>query len=411
MSDDNLKSNIKKPKIFYCSSCLYPSSSAVSLQFDDNLVCSGCTTSREKIELNWDITRKELDILLSQYRDKFNSTYDCIIPVSGGKDSYYQAHIMKELNMNALLVTYNANNYSEEGLENLHNMKEAFGFDHIFFTPAINTLKKLNRLGMLIMGDMNWHAHCGIFTYPIQVAVNLKIPLMIWGEHGRTDLGGMFSHTDKIEFTYRERLEHACRGYEWFDIIKLGEKFGEKLNSKEMGPWIYPNDEQIQKIGVRGIFLSNYIKWEANEHIELVKKKYGFKESKKEFERTYRKMSNLDDIHENGIHDYLKFIKFGYGRTSDHGSKDIRANILKRSEAIKEVMKRDHIKSKDLKRWLKYVGWDETTFDKVSDQFRDPRVWWIKDGKWFKQNIDGTESSYGKVKLEKKETNRFYKEG
>ena len=190
---------------------------------------------------------------------------------------------------------------------------------------------------MLVMGDMNWHAHSGIFTYPIRVAVEKNIPLMIWGEHGRTDVGGMFSHNDFIEFTYRERLEHACRGFEWDDMIKFGEKYSESLTEKEMYAWIYPSDEEIERVGVRGIFISNYVKWEANEHLKLVKEKYGFLESEVEFERTYRKMSNLDDMHENGLHDYLKFIKFGYGRTSDHASKDIRANLMDRKKEYKKL--------------------------------------------------------------------------
>ena len=131
------------------------------------------------------------------------------------------------------------------------------------------------------------------------------------------------------------------------------------------------------------------------------KKKYGFLEQKKPFERTYRRASNLDDIYENGIHDYLKFVKFGYGRATDHACKDIRAKIMSRKKAIKEIKKRDHIKSKDLKIWLKYVGWNEKKFDDVANTFRDPRVWWIKDGKWTKNNIWGNMQKYQNIKISK----------
>ena len=108
--------------------------------------------------------------------------------------------------------------------------------------------------------------------------------------------------------------------------------------------------------------------------------KYNFKEIEEPFERTYRRMSNLDDMHENGIHDYMKFVKFGYGRCSDHVSKDIRSGKLNRDQGILEVKSRDHIKPKDIYRWLDYVGWTEKKFDEIADTFRDPRVWWIK--KW-----------------------------
>ena len=119
-------------------------------------------------------------------------------------------------------------------------------------------------------------------------------------------------------------------------------------------------------------------------------------------------MSNLDDIHENGIHDYLKFIKFGYGRSTDHSTKDIRAKIRSRASGIEEVKKRDHIKSNDLKRWLEYVGWTEEKFDQVADTFRDPRTWWIKKGNWMKQDVWGGESEYGSVKLEKSKWYKYY---
>ncbi|MAV64423.1 MAG: LPS biosynthesis protein [Candidatus Marinimicrobia bacterium] len=314
------------------------------------------------------------------------------------------------MGFNPLLVTYNGNNYSDIGLQNVQNMREVFGCDHIFFTPAIKTLKSLNRLGMLIMGDMNWHAHCGILTYPIKVAVEKKIPLMIWGEHGFADLGGMFSYDDFIEFTYRNRHEHGIRGFEWNDILEKSSKYGEVLIKSELQPWIYPSDEEINSVGVRGIFISNYLDWNANEHTQLVIEKYGFKVSQDGFERTYRKASNLDDIHENGIHDYLKFIKFGYGRATDHTTKDIRSKKLTREKGIQEVIRRDHIKPRDLKRWLKYVGWTEKEFDTVCDTFRDPRVWWIKDNHWVMRGINGSEFIHEKVLLEKNQWYKFYVE-
>jgi len=400
---------INKPNVKYCNYCLYPSSSAVHLEFDEDNKCSGCSVSEEKEDVDWDERKKIILQLIDPYRNKGNTNYDCIIPVSGGKDSYFQVHLVtKELKLNPLLVTYNGNNYMKTGLKNVQNMREVFGVDHIFFTPAVKTLKILNRLGMYVVGDMNWHNHVGIFTYPIRTSVDLNIPLMFWGEHGRKDIGGMFSYNDFVEFTYRHRHEHDARGYEWNDMIEKGKEFGEQLSASQLMPWKYPNDKKIEAVGTRGIFISNYFKWEANSHGKMVVEKYGFKLSEEPFERTYRLMSNLDDMHENGIHDYMKFVKFGYGRTSDHATKDIRAGRMLREQGIEEVRKRDHIKSKDLYRWLEYVGWTEEKFDQIADTFRDPRVWWIEDGKWWKDNVWGEPSSYGKVNLPEKDWNRYY---
>jgi hypothetical protein len=120
-------------------------------------------------------------------------------------------------------------------------------------------------------------------------------------------------------------------------------------------------------------------------------------------------MSNLDDMHENGIHDYMKFVKFGYGRATDHVCKDIRAGKMTREDGIEIVKKMDSIKSKDLYRWLDYVGWTEEEFDYVADTFRDPRVWWIKNNEWWKDNIWGEPSSYGKVFLTLEQQEKYKK--
>ena len=198
----------------------------------------------------------------------------------------------------------------------------------------------------------------------------------------------MHSYNDFVEFTYRYRHEHCLRGYEWTDFVTAAAKYGENLDKQNLIPWMYPNDEEIDRVGIRGIFISNYFTWDGNVHGALMIEKYGFLEAEEPFERTYRRMSNLDDMHENGIHDYMKFVKFGYGRASDHVCKDIRAKKLTRPQGVEIVRKMDHVKSKDLYRWLDYVGWSEDEFDEVADTFRDPRVWWKDEsGRWKKDNL------------------------
>jgi len=392
-------------KIEYCKKCVMPSSSAIPVEFDSDGVCSGCNTASQKDDIDWSRRGKQLQLLLNQYKNTDGTNYDCIIPVSGGKDSYFQVHIIKNIfNMNPLLVTYNANNWTKTGYENLHNMRDAFGCDHIFFTPSVDLLKRMNRLGFLIMGDMNWHGHSGIFTYPFIVSVEKKIPIVVYGEHGFMDIGGMHSYSDYVEFTQRYRLEHCLRGYDWQDFIGHGGR--DNIEEKELLGFKFPSDKRIKEIGVRGIFLSNYVEWSGNNNVEIAKK-YGFKENDEDFDRTYRKTSNLDDMHENGIHDYMKFIKFGYGRATDHTIKDIRDNIMSREEAIEIVRKLDSVKPKDLYRWLEYVGMTEDEFDKIADTFRDKRVWWIENNRWHKYNIWKEATDYGKVILDS-DSRKYY---
>ena len=367
-----------------CKKCIQPNTRP-GIYFDDEDVCGACLWAKEKETIDWEKRFEELNEIATWAKNNTKSNYDCIIPVSGGKDSYFQIHLIKNiLGFNPLLVTYNGNNWTKEGYENLHNMRDAFSCDHHFITPSIDLIKRLNRLCFKKMGDMNWHAHSGIFTTPFIVAVKYNVPLVFYGEHGFMDLGGMHSYSDYVEFTQRYRLEHLQRGYDWTDM--LGDK-DEPISKNELLNYMFPKDEDIRRVGVRGIFISNYVKWSGNDNA-IIAKKYGWKESEQAFERTYRKVSNLDDMHENGIHDYLKYIKFGYGRATDHVCKDIREGKMTREEGISIIRKMDHIKPKDLDRWLKYVGMTEKEFDRIADTFRDPTVW-DKDenGNWVKDNI------------------------
>ncbi len=373
-------------EIKWCVKCTYPSISAAPMEFDENGVCTGCMMSQVKMGIpneEWKRRRELLRDILERYRCKDGSRHDVVIAVSGGKDSYFQAHVLKEeFDLNPLLVTYDGNNWTEVGWRNMLRMREAFDVDHVIVRPSVSVLKKLNKLGFLIMGDMNWHAHVGIMTVPMAVALRNGIPLVFYGEHGYLDLCGQFTLDDFPEVTYRDRLEHFARGYEWTYFVDR-----EGLSAKDLATWMYPSDEKILDLDLRGLFLGNYIHWEANEHVKLVSEKYGFEVSQQPFDRTYRTMSNLDDMHENGVHDYLKYIKFGYGRATDHTCKDIRAGKMTREKAIELVNYYDPIKPSDLNRWLKYVGMTELEFDRIADTFRDPRVWWTESGEWKKHSL------------------------
>ena len=366
----------------YCTKCTYPAIS-VNISFDKNGVCSGCHVAEERKQINWDERFEIFKEILLEHKSKSKSNYDCLIPVSGGKDSHYQVYIVKEvLGLNPLLVTYHGHNYLPVGLENVENIRDSFGVDHIFYTPSKKTIVKLNRLGFRMTGDMNWHAHAGILTYPIQAAVMNNIPLIIWGEHS-LDLTGKNSLYDLVEYTARERKEHLLRGYDWDDFI---DREDEPISEQEMLWCKYPEDSEIERVGVRGIFLGNYVNWDGRQNAEIAKK-YGFKESPEPFERTYKRASNLDDRYENGIHDLLKYIKFGYGRGTDHSSRDIRLGYMSRDEGIEMVRKYDHVVSSDLYYWLNYVGMTEDEFWEIANSFRDPRVWRIENEEWVKDNI------------------------
>jgi N-acetyl sugar amidotransferase len=397
---------MKIKKMKYCSKCTYPLV-AVNLAINKDHICSACKTSSIFNELDsnfWEKRKSKFESLLENILQNNKSDYDCIIPVSGGKDSYYQTHVMvKEYGLKPLLVTYHGNNYLPEGDFNRDRMKDVFNADHLVMGPSVEVLKKINRIGFKKMGDMNWHNHCGIHTFPIQIAVKYEIPLMVWGEIA-WDISGMFDPDDYVEFNARVRHEHSLRGFEWFDMLNDP---NDPLKANDLLWAKYPSDEEILRVGVKGIYIGNFFKWDPIRHTQLVQEKYGWKEAESPFQRTYRRFSNLDDRYENGVHDLLKFIKFGYGRASDHSSKDIRSGDMTRNEAVDMVKKYDHIISDDLYHWLNYVDMTEEDFWKIADKFRDPRVWWIDEGLWWKDNIWGEPSSYGKVYLPIEDQEKF----
>lgn len=388
----------------FCKKCVYPIS-AVNLDLDDEKICSSCRVFEEILNISndeWKKRESKLIELIETNKSTYKPDYDCIIPVGGGKDSYYQTHKIIELGFKPLLVTYYGNNYLPEGQINLDKMKENFNCDHIIFYPGVNFLKKINLAAFKMMGDMNWHNHAGINIIPSQYALKFNTNLFIWGEVA-WDVSGMFSHQDYMQFNKRMVLEHDMRGYVREDFYGKEGIIKEELNWCEL-----PSDEEFEKNNLIGLYLGNFVKWDPYKQTEVIKKKYNWLESKNEFERTYRKISNLDDMHENGIHDYLKWIKFGYGRCSDHASKDIRMGYMSREEGIKMVKKYDHVKPyKDLIRWLNYVKITEDEFDYISDQFRDPRIWFIENNKWYKEDVDNQIRCYGITSLSSTDQKKY----
>jgi N-acetyl sugar amidotransferase len=391
----------------YCRRCVNPNAS-VNVAFDDAGVCSACLLQGQVSALtpeSWDARRKKWLELVERAKTQSVSNYDCVVPVSGGKDSYFQVHTALEHGLKPLLVTYHGNNYLPEGQGNLDRMRQVLGVDHIVFGPSVPVLRKLNRSCFEIMGDMNWHCHAGIKIFPMQVAARLRVPLVIWGEI-TWSIAGMFDLDDYVQYNKRTVFEHDLRGYTVESILERTPG----LTAKDLAWLRMPSDQEFADSGTVGIYIGNFFDWDPNKHTRDMVERYGFETAREPFERTYRRMSNLDDMHENGVHDYMKFIKFGYGRATDHASKDIRSGYMTREEGVAMVRKYDHVKPmRDLKRWLEYVGMSEDEFDRIADGFRDPRVWWIEDGKWWKHNVWGEPSSYGHVHLGREAQQRYYR--
>lgn len=366
----------------YCSKCLYPENAKPYIIFDDEGVCSGCRTSEQYDVANWIEREKILKDILSEYKikaEKNKSHYDCIIPVSGGKDSHYQAHLIKnKYGLNPLFVTYNHVFNAPLGLRNLTNIVNKFNCDIIRFTTNPESVRKISRYMLKRCGDMTWHYHSGILTFPIQIAVKFKIPLIIWAENNFYYNVGTFNPDDMVEFSRKHRKDFGLRGIEAEEMVGK-----DGIEWKDIAPFVYPGDDEMESVGVRGIYLSNFVLWDDKKQAEMMHQMYDFQPARGPRERTFNLYAKLDDYHANGAHDYLKFLKFGYGRATDDASIMIRKGRMTREEGIELVKKYDHARPRDLDIWLRFVGMSEKEFFNYVDSLRDTSIWEkAENGEW-----------------------------
>ena len=348
----------------YCVRCLYPDTKP-ELVFDQNGICSACINSDTKEKIDWKQKRQEFVKILDEHRGKNKTNYDCIIPVSGGKDSTFQTYmIKKEFGLNPLVVNFHPDDQTDIGRKNLANLKR-IGVDCVEFTPNPNVYLKLAIFGLKEFGDFQWPEHIGIFTIPVQIAVRYNISLIIWGENPQLEYG---QPTDINRDTILDREWNEKNGGYFLDKIKPKDmvKYGFKL--EDLRPYIYPSDEEINQVGVTGVFLGSYIKWDIFKQLEFVKK-LGFSENDELKEGTYDKWENLD-VYFTVFHDYFKFIKYGFGRTTDHASLEIRYGRISREDGLKLVKKHEgKIPRKYLKEFLKAGEITEEEFHKICDKF------------------------------------------
>jgi N-acetyl sugar amidotransferase len=354
----------------FCTRCLYTEIHPLNLTFDDEGVCSGCRVHEEKDVLDWGERGAKLSTIFDDYRNKSGNNYDCIVPVSGARDSYFIVHTVKNVyGMNPLLVTYNKHYNTDIGIRNLAYLRIHFDCDLMTLTVDPATVKKMTRASMRKMGSMYWHCLAGQTVYPVQVAVKFKIPLIVWGAHQGVDQVGMFSHLDEVEMTRKYRKEHDLMGYEAEDLI---DDF-DGVTEDDVVQYEYPDDKELERVGVRGIYLNNYVRWDTKAQHELMIELYGYETM--EQTRTFDTYNDVDCFNYSDVHDYIKFLKYGYGKVVDHANREIRLKRLTRAEAKQQVKLYLHKPPQNLPLFLEWLGITENAFYFIVNQHRDARVW------------------------------------
>lgn len=319
--------------IRYCRACVMPETKP-DIFFDEDGVCSACRHYEQRTEVDWDARQLELREILERYRSKDGTNYDCVIPVSGGKDSTYQVIRMLELGMNPLCVTSTTDKLADIGRRNIENLK-ALGVDYIEVTTNPVVRRRINRMALTQVGDISWPEHVTIFTVPVRIAVQLGIPLIVWGENSQNEYGGPAAAADNHVLNRRWLEEFGgLLGLRVSDLVGQ-----EGIEERHLIQYTYPDDESLARVGVTGIFLGYFIPWDGWGNA-LISQAHGFETYPKLVEGSLVNYENLDNV-QTGIHDYFKFLKYGFGRATDLACMQIRRGRLTREDAVRLVTMHD----------------------------------------------------------------------
>lgn len=348
------------------------------LRLDEHGICNACRSYESRKEIDWDVRRIELEKLLERYRKQNGETWDCIVPVSGGKDSTFQVVRMLQLGLNPLCVTATTCDLSEIGRRNIQNLKN-LGVDYVEFSPNPVVRRKLNRIGLEQVGDIAWPEHVGIFTIPVRAAVQYGVPLLVWGENSQNEYGGPAAAAGN-NILDRRWLEEfgGMLGLRVTDLIGL-----EGITAKDIIPYSYPSDEELKRVGVTGLFLGHYLPWDGYSNA-LIAQANGFETMSKTIEGSIVNYENLDN-YQHGIHDYFKFLKFGFGRATDIACLHLRRNRITRQDALEMVSRHDGkfpwtYLDKPLDKILEPIGLNVEQFIRICDRFTNKKIF-LRDAK------------------------------
>lgn len=361
-----------------------------TLHFDENDICDACRFAEEKARIDWPKREEELLRLLDKYR-RNDGYYDCIVPGSGGKDSAYQAHVLKyKYGMNPLTITWPPIMYTEYGYQNWKNWIEVGGFDNLMFKQNGRAMKLLTRLSIenllhpfqtFILGQKNLAP---------KIAAKYGIPLIFYGEN-EAEYGNPIADTstslrDKSYFTFNNLDEIFLGGV---SIPELIEKYNLRLN--ELSCFLPADAAELGESKIEVHYLGYYLKWVPQEVYYYAVENTGFKARPFRTQGTYSKYNSIDDKIDD-LHYYTTFIKFGIGRVTYDASQEVRNKHLTREDAIALVKRYDgEFPDKYFDEIMEYIGLKPEKFHELCDQFRSPHLWANVNGEWkLRHNVAGT---------------------
>ena len=343
-----------------CVQCLYRSSHPFGLQFDAEGLCTGCITHREKSELDWDARFLELQRLVNrQKRKNRNQHYDCVVPIRGTPEYFYVMDVVKNrLGLNPLAVSYNSQFNSEVGIQNLDRIRDTFDVDVLIYSSNATIYKKLIRESLVRFSNMRWPYLAGESVFPVQVAAERDIPLIIWPYHQATEQVGMHSYTEAPEMSRRNRAQFDLLGIEPEELTS-----SETLvSTSDVWDLLYPSDQALVRTGLRGIYLSNFMPWDTRHYSEEMIQRFGAIGAMNP--RTFDTYDRIDDMTYMAVHDVLKFYLHGYSRVTDNLCREIRFGRISREDALMvEKYYQAEYPNEEIKVFLDWLGMECSAFE------------------------------------------------
>ncbi len=366
-------------KIFWCSSCLNMSTRP-RIAFDEAGRCNACVWTEEKKDLDWSPRQDELSRLLNKYRSSNGSGFDCVVPVSGGKDGSYVAHTLKhKYGMNPLAITIRPALSLELGDENLKSFVES-GFNHIHISPNAKVMQKLNKLGFVEKGFPYYGWLIAIKTAVIQTAMNFKIPLIFYGEDGEVEYGG--STESKNNPLYN--IEYMKRVYFEGGYDKVFEKVlaDEEVKEGDLAFWQFPTEEQVSSNDLAFTHWSYYEAWDSYRNYVVAKEHCGLKEKEEGTAGTFTNFSQNDQALYS-LHAYLMYLKFGFGRATQDAGIEVRRGSMTRDQAVNLVNMYDNQYPHDFNDlYLEYYEMTQDEFNAVLDKYANTDLFEKVEGYW-----------------------------
>lgn len=364
----------------YCNYCILPDTRPNLVILEDGK-CNACHSwNQKKNTINW-VERKKILMLLVEDVKKRACTWDCVIPVSGGKDSTWQVVRALELGLKPLCVTWKTPARNALGQKNLDNLIR-LGVDHIDFTmnPAVEkifTIEAFRKAGSVAIP-----MHMALFAIPLQTAVNYKIPLVLWGENSGMEYGG----TDESVLGFQ--MTHAwLRKYGVTQGTTAQDWVSEKLNSKDLSAYIWPTDDELNNAGVTAAFLGWYLPWDPVDAY-AVAKNHGFEALSDKPKTGYYQFADVDDEFIIAIHHWLKWYKFGFTRLWDNLSLEIRSGRMNRNDAVDIIKKAgDEYPEEAIDKFCRWAEFSEEKFLSLANVFRNKKIWSNQNNRWKIENF------------------------